>query len=238
MGKRRPPWRGRLQRFADRAPVGFFTADADGRITAANPALAHLLGYASPTLLYGNRWDLWIADAAMGEELQRQLDTQGSVGPSFTPLRRADGTCCWASLTLWQTRDGGCEGIVAEGWCGQAGLISALLSALPVRLVVLDANGTIVAVNDAWLQFAREQGLQDLSRVGVGANYLAVCQRAAAAGDELAAQALEGLQSVLSGRLRQWQMEYPCRTPQGELWFLMFAAPLPSSIWWRSGCPL
>src|SRR5262245_32570593 len=48
------------------------------------------------------------------------------------------------------------------------------------RVAVLDARGTIVAVNAAWRAFAREAG-PDASALGEGAPYLTACDEA---GDE------------------------------------------------------
>ena len=53
-------------------------------------------------------------------------------------------------------------------------LMEALIQALntlPVSAVVLDASGTIVAVNDTWKEFGRHNGLC-LANWEVGANYL------------------------------------------------------------------
>src|SRR4051794_28113302 len=48
------------------------------------------------------------------------------------------------------------------------------VTALPVTTAILDASGTIVAVNDTWKDFARQNGLR-LRNFGIGANYLQFC---------------------------------------------------------------
>lgn len=63
---------------------------------------------------------------------------------------------------------------------------------------VLDGDGKIVAVNAAWRRFTMETG-GDPARTGVGVDYLAVCEAAAASGDGRANRFLRELQSVLRG---------------------------------------
>jgi PAS domain S-box-containing protein len=86
---------------------------------------------------------------------------------------------------------------------------------------VLDALGVVIAVNDAWENFALQNGATDSSRVSVGANYLEVCRQATKAGDQAAEQALIGLESVLTGTVSHFAMDYPCSSPTQERWFTM-----------------
>jgi hypothetical protein len=52
------------------------------------------------------------------------------------------------------------------------------LNALAAHIAVLDAQGTIVAVNAAWKEFGRARGAQPAVWGGIGLNYLDVCRRA------------------------------------------------------------
>ena len=99
------------------------------------------------------------------------------------------------------------------------------LQALPAHIAVLDRNGRILNVNEAWTEFARNNAATELDRVAVGANYLEVCRRAAAEKDTDAAQALAGIEAVLAGTLEQFTLEYPCHSPRQPRWFLMTVAP-------------
>ena len=99
-----------------------------------------------------------------------------------------------------------------------------LLDALPDNIAVLDASGTIVAVNEAWQQFARDnQGTATVS--GVGMNYLKVCR--AAADDNIAQRVADGLQAILSGTQMCFALEYPCHSPTRQRWFLVRAMSAP-----------
>jgi two-component system cell cycle sensor histidine kinase/response regulator CckA len=107
-----------------------------------------------------------------------------------------------------------------------AQLSQSVLSSLKAEIAVLDSSGTIIAVNEAWLEFARRNANPLLHATGVGVNYFAVCRRAAASGDKGAAQVLEGLLAVLAGEQGHYTQEYPCPTPDGLLWFLLNVTPL------------
>ncbi|MFN8486006.1 MAG: PAS domain S-box protein [Caldilineaceae bacterium] len=106
----------------------------------------------------------------------------------------------------------------------------AILDSLTSHIAVLDQQGVIVAVNQAWMQFAQKNGGAAASNVGVGANYLAVCQQALAKGDaETGAEAqamLNGLQAILNGAHTPFTLEYACHSPTEKRWFIAAIAPL------------
>jgi signal transduction histidine kinase len=102
----------------------------------------------------------------------------------------------------------------------------AILSSLQAHIAVLDKDGTILAVNEAWQRFGNEQGAGVQARLEVGMNYLAVCQHAASASDTYARQALDGIQAVLDGSCGSFALEYPCPTLAQPQWFVMTVTPL------------
>lgn len=97
----------------------------------------------------------------------------------------------------------------------------ATLDALPAHVAVLDERGDIEYVNDGWRAFAEANGLLDPHH-GVGANYLAVVDRAAGA-DETARATATGLRRVMSDAADAFDLEYPCHGPQTEAWFRLSA---------------
>lgn len=103
----------------------------------------------------------------------------------------------------------------------------AILNSLTSEIVVLDKQGKIVAVNEAWLQFGRENGITDLASISVGADYFSAC--AASGPGTGGPEALQGLKAVLSGELAEFTYEYPCPGPQGMRWFALRAVPLRGS---------
>lgn len=100
------------------------------------------------------------------------------------------------------------------------------LQALPAHIAVIDGQGRIIAVNQAWTEFARDNGAAGSPAVAVGASYLEVCRRASDGKDALALQALEGIGAVLGGTCDQFSMEYPCHSPGQQRWFFMTVVSL------------
>ncbi len=103
--------------------------------------------------------------------------------------------------------------------------LQAIIDSLPEHLAVLDRQGTIVQVNEAWRRFSAANGNPTLQNCGPGSNYLQVCARAALQdADALAAH--EGLAAVLAGQRTAYTLEYPCQSASGVRSFLMHVAPV------------
>lgn len=94
----------------------------------------------------------------------------------------------------------------------------ATLDSLVAHIAVLNAEGEIIMTNRAWARFAIDSGV--IARAGEQ-NYLAVSD--AAAGEETAVEASAGVRAIISGRLAEFSLEYPCHSPTLERWYLMHA---------------
>ncbi len=109
--------------------------------------------------------------------------------------------------------DDGCDGPPTPSL-----LDLALLDGLADHICVLDASGTILAVNQAWRDFAAAN--PPLSgNVAEGADYFAVCRAATGVDAPMAQQALHGLQAAARGELPEFALEYPCHSPETQRWF-------------------
>jgi diguanylate cyclase (GGDEF)-like protein/PAS domain S-box-containing protein len=97
----------------------------------------------------------------------------------------------------------------------------ATIDALSAELCVLDQNGIIVAVNQAWKRFYDENSPnpQDYPNYGLGINYLEVCDRARGRYSEEAAPMAAGIRAVISGEQASFTLEYPCPSPTEQRWF-------------------
>jgi PAS domain S-box-containing protein len=100
----------------------------------------------------------------------------------------------------------------------------AVLDATIGNVVVIDCSGRIIAVNEGWLQFARQHDAR-LKSVGIGVNYLEICQRTRET-DAHAAMAMTGIVAVLEGSLSVFNLEYECSGPAESRWFEMIVHPL------------
>ena len=104
-----------------------------------------------------------------------------------------------------------------------------VLNSMMAHIAVLDHSGKIIAVNDAWRQFAQDnldQREDLLARSEVGTNYLDICR--SNQGDFAAESraAHDGLLAVLRGEKKHFTLEYPCLIRKTRCWFLLSATPL------------
>jgi PAS domain S-box-containing protein len=105
---------------------------------------------------------------------------------------------------------------------------AAILNALPAHIALLDAQGVIVSVNEAWRRFAGANVLQSPGH-GIGINYLEICDGARGEGAYEARRAAGGIRAVLDGSARSFSIEYPCHSPTEQRWFLLTVTPLDES---------
>jgi PAS domain S-box-containing protein len=96
----------------------------------------------------------------------------------------------------------------------------ATVDALSAHIAILDESGTIIAVNRAWHIFAESNSPMgsDLN-LFEGANYLSVCETSSGPKSEEAAAMRVGIQTVMSGKQKEFSLEYPCHSPDEKRWF-------------------
>jgi PAS domain S-box-containing protein len=96
--------------------------------------------------------------------------------------------------------------------------LTAIQDSLPANIALIDKNGKILAVNNAWKSFAGENGL-NCDSYCVGKNYLAVCKSSRGPFAEGSIEVYDGMKKVLQGKQREFQMEYPCHSKTEKRWF-------------------
>ena len=162
----------------------------------------------------------------MGEEMLPKFDYYlDESDPDVVVLRRQDGAFVAAFSARGATR----EGIMEAAKEDYRKLLLRVhahnkeqdlsLDELPEHTAMVDSSGAIVAVNEAWKRFARDNGAE-LSKVSEGANYLDVCERATGEQSQHAYSFGEGLRSVLCSQEERFAMEYPCHSPTQRRWFV------------------
>ena len=108
--------------------------------------------------------------------------------------------------------------------CMQANLqssqvfLQSTLDALTFHIAILDEQGTIVAVNGMWRQFAVDNQSSDPHHM-VGKNYLKVCDTAEGAFSEEAKEVANGIRALREGARCQYEFEYPCHSRDKQRWF-------------------
>ncbi len=108
-------------------------------------------------------------------------------------------------------------------------LSRSVLESIPGPTVVLDSSGTIILANEAWHAYMCASGAEHPERVGIGANYLALCAEAADRKKEGAAETGAGLRAVLTGAQGSFRLDYPAPGADDDRWFLIRVSPLRSS---------
>jgi len=101
-------------------------------------------------------------------------------------------------------------------------LMHSFLEAWPAHTAVLDATGTIIAVNKAWRAFSRSNGYSE-PNFGIGRKYFEVCASAACTDAATASQVLNGVAEFLAGKCADLKVQYRCDGPTEKRDFLLTA---------------
>ncbi len=99
-------------------------------------------------------------------------------------------------------------------------LARTVLNSLSAHIAILDENGVILETNEAWRNYAINNGMSD-DYDDRGTNYLAICD--ATKGDESgdAGNVAEGIRAVIRGELEEFLYDYPCHSEDGPHWYYM-----------------
>ncbi|GAB4214247.1 MAG: hypothetical protein OHK0022_52490 [Roseiflexaceae bacterium] len=105
----------------------------------------------------------------------------------------------------------------------------AILDSLSPQIAVLDRSGVIVAINRSWREAARHYGVAENS-VGLGMNYLHVCQQATGEDSVEGPLFARGIREVLAGQRAEFTLEYPCHGPDEQRWFIGRVTPFQGDV--------
>lgn len=83
----------------------------------------------------------------------------------------------------------------------------SIIDSLKSSICVLDRRGDIITVNRAWREFANSNGGVN-GRVAEGVNYLEICDRAIAEGEESVRAIADGIRQVLRGESDAYEADY------------------------------
>ncbi|MEJ2262652.1 MAG: PAS domain S-box protein [Anaerolineales bacterium] len=106
-------------------------------------------------------------------------------------------------------------------------LARSTLDGLSAHIAIIDQDGTILAVNQAWRDFSKVNGGES-DKTNEGANYLLVCSHASGANSDEAASFANGIRAVLHGWIDKFEMEYPCHAKDRPRWFVGRVTRFPS----------
>jgi len=97
-------------------------------------------------------------------------------------------------------------------------LAGAVLAVLPGETAIIDADGTIVQVNEAWATAGRS-GAEADAALKVGANYLDACRDAVDIPRDAAKSLHASIESILRGERDEFALEYPTSRRGEDRWF-------------------
>lgn len=144
-------------------------------------------------------------------------------------VKTSDGRFYAISVVPYRTESGQVSGVLITSlditdyrrtqieWQAADILMKDIINAIPHQIALVNAMGDLVLVNEAWRQFARENGDPDLKRTCEGTNYYEVCGTHPTTPSGVAAA--EGLHRVLLGRTDLYEEIYPCHSPVEKRWF-------------------
>ncbi len=211
------------------AVIGF---GPEGHILLWNRAAEKMLGWRAGEIvgrtgaeLHGDtnhHYDQDFSRVLAGETLtnqEKRHPTQSGrlidVSWSATPLPDADGKTAGILVLMEDiTRRKQLEWALLESERFSRDVVDAL----PQNIAILDEDGTIIAVNKAWRDFAAAHSSQP-EHLCEGVNYLQACDRATGQGAQEAEAYSQGIRAVMNGSLIEFSLEYPCHTPDRQGWY-------------------
>jgi diguanylate cyclase (GGDEF)-like protein/PAS domain S-box-containing protein len=102
---------------------------------------------------------------------------------------------------------------------------AAILNALPAHIALLDAQGFIISVNEAWRRFGTAIVIQ-APGYEIGRNYLELCDTRVEPDSVEGRDIAEGIRAVLAGKVKHFSIEYPCHSLTEQRWFLLTVTPV------------
>ncbi len=108
-------------------------------------------------------------------------------------------------------------------------LTISILNSLTAHIAVLDEQGVIIAVNNAWVEYGKNNGITIDT---IGLNYVKICQECVDDDGEIsddAATMNKGILDVLTYKTDLFSYQYPCHSLTEKRWFNVTATALKGS---------
>lgn len=234
-------WSIDFQELVDETPVAVVVRDLTGRMIYCNVATSQLFSYASVQDLLDTTFEDVMTPESSAEFRERIFPmVLESPWSGELTIERKDGGSVEVKVSTNLLRDDQLRPVAVyavltditqlkqteQALRTSEDVLKAVQDSLAANLAVIDSEGTIIAVNERWRQFARENGDPDLAHTCEGVNYLDICRRAKGPWSEGAEAVLEGLKAVLRGESSEFEAEYPCPSPAHARWFFVRASRL------------
>jgi DNA-binding CsgD family transcriptional regulator len=103
-------------------------------------------------------------------------------------------------------------------------LYKEIVNSISAQVAIIDNRGVIMETNQAWQNFAQENGMPQTFD-SVGSNYLSICEVAANL-EEDASLVAKGIRRVITGEIPEFVTHYPCHSPDQKRWFVVRVVPI------------
>lgn len=103
-------------------------------------------------------------------------------------------------------------------------LYKEIVNSITAQVAILDDNGTVLETNEAWDNFAQENGMPETFD-SVGANYFSICEVADHKTENDASLVASGIKQVISGEIPEFVAHYPCHSPDKKRWSVVRIVP-------------
>jgi PAS domain S-box-containing protein len=231
----------RLQAILNTAADAIITIDSRGIIQSANAAAERMFGFTGAEMLghnvkmimpppYRDEHDRYLEQylkTRVGKiiGIGRELEAQRKDGVRF-PIELAvsevDHLSLFTAILRNITQRKETEAALRES----ERFARSTLDGLAAHIAIVGQDGSIVAVNKAWRDFAAANG-GDIECLAEGANYLFACDQSNGLYSTEGPQVAKGIRAVLTGQAAGFSAEYPCHSPREKRWFVVCVTPFP-----------
>ncbi len=225
----------RFRDIAEYALEWIWEVDIRGKYTYVSPIVEKILGYKPQEVLGKYFYDFFHPDDR-DELKQAALEAFEEKKPFRNFLNRnvhKDGNIVWLLTTGLPITDDkgtltgyrGTDTDITESKQAQEALKESerfaysTIDSLSAHIAVLDTNGKIIAVNQAWCHFA-DANPPVPPHYGVGLNYLSLSETAPGESGEEGPDFAQAIREVIRGERESFSMEYPCHSSEEQRWFI------------------
>ncbi|WP_407357195.1 PAS domain S-box protein [Methanolobus sp. WCC5] len=223
-----------LKSLLDSIPDMIFFKDPDGVYMGCNPEFSNFVGRKREDIIGKTDHDLFskeladffrMNDLLMMKEGKTRHNEESVVYPdgrnvmlytTKAPLRNSAGKIIGL---LGVGRD------ITDKWHAEQtikelnSLNQSTIDSLDANICVLDETGNIIKTNKSWKDFAIENAA-DIEKVSEGTNYIQITKNSVGEGSDLAWQFAKGIEDVMMGLSDEFDLEYPCHSPEEKRWFI------------------
>ena len=222
------------QQLFDYAPVPYVILDENANIENANYSLATLLAVTRVSLLYSSFSQYILPEDQDIFYFYRQaLINQQKPKPCQLRLSDPSGKIIWTQCTRFLNVTATAPKLhlaftdITD--LKNEEFLTSILDSFPDTIAVINREGIIVFVNKMWRKFAIDNAKpsgNQANHIDVGDNYLEVLKNSTGFSAEGADEALNGIMDVLAGKIPEFNLVYPCHSPNQKRWYRMHVTAL------------